>query len=80
MRADLLLVLSLLAFFSAIFLALASLAFAVLALALSAFDWVLLVVVACELGPSGWKSMLSRGGRMKLLPAENWNELGSVEN
>jgi hypothetical protein len=62
----------LLAFLSAAFLALASRAFAVRALALSAFDWVLLVV-ACELGPTGWKSMLSSGGGTKLLPAENRN-------
>ena len=69
----------LLAFLSAAFLALASRAFAVRALALSVFDWVLLVV-ACELGSSGWKLMLSSGYRTKLLPAENRNVLSLVEN
>ena len=63
MRADFLVlpVLSLLAFLSATFFALASLALAVVALALSAFDWVVLVV--CELGASGRKSIVLAGGR-----------------
>ena len=69
----------LLAFLSAAFLALASRAFAVRALALSDFDWVLLVV-AYELGSSGWKSILSSGCGAKLLPVENRNVLGLVEN
>jgi len=76
MRANLLLVLLLLAFLSAMFLALASLALAVLALAISALDWALL----CELGPSGWKSIVSMGGAVKLRPAANRKVLGSVEN
>lgn len=53
MRADFLVPLVLLlASLLVAFLALASRAFVVRALALSAFDWVLLVV-ACELGPTG---------------------------
>jgi hypothetical protein len=57
----------LLAFLSAAFLALASRALAVRALAFSALDCVLL----WELGPPGWKSIVSRGGAVKLRPAEN---------
>ena len=82
-RADflaLLLVSLLLTFLSAAFRALASLALAVLARALSALDWLLLLLEGCELGPPGWKSILSTGGGEKVLPAENWNVLGSVEN
>lgn len=80
MRADfLVLSVLLLAFLSAAFLALASRALAVRALALSAFDWVLLMV-ACELGPSGWKSIVSSVCGAKLLPAENRNVFGSSEN
>jgi hypothetical protein len=91
-----LLVSSLLAFLLAIFLTLASPTLAILALALSAFDWVQLVV-AYELGPSSRKSIApgggrallvvvacelspSSGGRALLLPVENQNVLGSVEN
>lgn len=74
-----LLVSLLLDFLSATFLALASRALAVRALAFSTFDCVLLMV-ACELGASGWKLIVSRGGAVKLQPAENRKVLGSVEN
>ena len=69
----------LLAFLLVAFLALVSRAFVVRALALSAFDWVLLVV-AYKLGSSSWKSILLSGYRTKLLPIENRNVLGLVEN
>lgn len=57
--------------------ALAFLALAALALALSAFDWTLLVV--CELGLFGRQFMVLGGGGAKLLPAVNWSVLGSLE-
>jgi hypothetical protein len=66
-RADFLVLSVLLAFLSAAFLALASRALAVRALAFSALDCVLL----WELGPPSWKSIVSRGGAVKLRPAEN---------